>query len=193
MRSPLAAVLSLLLALVAQTTAAQPAAWLDGAAKRATAALVTAHGEAVRPRAERGVRQVANLWREEDGDAAAFESFVRQYFAADDTRRDAMFRRLDGLHEQMDGSLLGMLLAFRWQTDLDLGPVAPFDEMFAGYDPAAHVIDDFFANKLAFVVLLNFPLTTLERAAARRARTGRAGSGPRRAWPTASRSASRPR
>ena len=162
MRSPLAAVLSLLLAVVAQATAAQPAAWLDPATRKATAALVTAHGEAVRPRAERGVQQVARLWREEDGDAAAFESFVQQHFAADDARRDEMFRRLDGLHEQMDGSLLGMLLAFRWQTDLDLGPVEPYDELFAAYDPGAHVNDDFFANKIAFVVLLNFPLATLD-------------------------------
>ena len=119
---------------------------------------IAAHGEAARPRAERGVRQVAKLWREEDGDAAAFESFVQQHFAPDQARRVAMFRRLDGLHEQMDGSLLGMLLAFRWQTDLDLGPVEPYDELFAGYDPFAHVNDDFFANKIAFVVLLNFPL-----------------------------------
>ncbi|MGZ8711094.1 MAG: hypothetical protein ACXW28_12805, partial [Thermoanaerobaculia bacterium] len=115
-----------------------------------------------RPRAERGVRQVAKLWREDDGDAAAFGSFVQQHFAPDEAQRDAMFRRLDGLHEQMDGSLLGMLLAFRWQTDLDLGPVEPYDELFAAYDPGAHVNDDFFANKIAFVVLLNFPLTTLE-------------------------------
>jgi hypothetical protein len=35
--------------------------------------------------------------------------------------------------------------------------------MFAGYDPSAHVIDDFFQNKLAFTILLNFPLTTLEQ------------------------------
>ena len=34
--------------------------------------------------------------------------------------------------------------------------------MFGGYDPSAHVLDDFFDNKLAFVVLLNFPLTTLQ-------------------------------
>ncbi len=162
MRSPLAAALSLLLALVAQTSVAQPVAWLDGAARQATAALVTAHGESVRPRAERGVRQVAKLWREEDGDAVAFEAFVRQHFAPDEARRDAMFRRLDGLHEQMGGSLLGMMLAFRWQTDLDLGPVEPYDELFAGYDPFAHVNDDFFANKIAFVVLLNFPLATLD-------------------------------
>ena len=162
MRSSLAAVLSLLLALVAQTTTAQPAAWLDGAAKQATAALVTAHGEAVRPRAERGVRQVASLWREDDGDAAAFGAFVKQYFAPDEARRNEMFRRIDGLHEQMDGSLLGMLLAFRWQTDLDIGPIEPYDELFAGYDPSSHVNDDFFANKIAFVVLLNFPLATLD-------------------------------
>ena len=43
-----------------------------------------------------------------------------------------------------------------------LGPVQPYDEIFAGYDPSAHLTDDFFNNKLAFVVLLNFPLTTLE-------------------------------
>jgi hypothetical protein len=135
---------------------------LESAAPRSIAALVAAHGETARPRAERGVRQVAKLWREEDGDAAAFEAFVQQHFAQDEARRDAMFRRLDGLHEQMDGSLLGMLLAFRWQTDLDLGPVEPYDELFAGYDPFAHVNDDFFANKIAFVVLLNFPLATLD-------------------------------
>ncbi len=34
--------------------------------------------------------------------------------------------------------------------------------MFAAYSPDAHVTDDFFQNKLAFVVLLNFPLTTLD-------------------------------
>ena len=39
----------------------------------------------------------------------------------------------------------------------------PFDEIIAGYDPSAHILDDFFQNKLAFVVLLNFPLTTLDQ------------------------------
>ena len=147
---------------VASAANAKEPTGFESAAQRSIAALVAAHGEAARPRAERGVRQVAKLWREEDGDAAAFEAFVQQHFAPDEARRDAMFRRLDGLHEQMGGSLLGMLLAFRWQTDLDLGPVEPYDELFAAYDPFAHVNDDFFANKIAFVVLLNFPLATLD-------------------------------
>ena len=51
---------------------------------------------------------------------------------------------------------------FRQQADLDLGPILPLDEISAGYDPGAHIADDFFENKLAFIVLLNFPLTTLD-------------------------------
>jgi len=137
-------------------------AWLDTSAAKLTVELVASHGEAVRARAGRGVRQVASLWRDEDGDAAAFEAFVREYFAPDQARLDTLFGRMDGMHEQIDGAMLGMLLALRWQTDLDLGPIEPYDQLFAGYNPGAHLNDDFFANKIAFVVLLNFPLTTLE-------------------------------
>ena len=137
-------------------------AWLDASAAKVRTELVATHGEAVRSRAERGVKQVASLWRAEDGDAAAFEQFVRKQFAPDQARLDTMFTRMDAMHEQIDGSMLGMLLALRWQTDLDLGPIEPYDQLFAGYNPAAHLNDDLFANKVAFVVLLNFPLTTLE-------------------------------
>src|SRR5229473_2326921 len=63
--------------------------------------------------------------------------------------------------ESLDGHMLEINRDFRRQSDLDLGPVYPFDEMLAGYDPSAHVVDDFFGNKLAFTVLLNFPLTSL--------------------------------
>ena len=48
------------------------------------------------------------------------------------------------------------------QSDLDLGPVLPFDEVIRRLRSSAHVLDDFFKNKLAFTVLLNFPLTTLD-------------------------------
>jgi hypothetical protein len=50
----------------------------------------------------------------------------------------------------------------RRQSDLDLGPILPIDEVLAGFDPSAHMSDDFFQNRLAFIVLLNFPLTTLD-------------------------------
>ena len=108
---------------------------------------------------------------------------MREQFAADQARARRHVRPL-GRHARAGRRPHARdARELRWQTDLDLGPILPFDELFAGYDPAAHVIDDFFANKLAFVVLLNFPLTTLERAAARRAAAGPRGSGPRRGSP----------
>ncbi len=39
----------------------------------------------------------------------------------------------------------------------------PADGDAAAFDPYAHFADDMFADKLAFTVLLNFPLTTLQQ------------------------------
>src|SRR5687767_6049006 len=52
--------------------------------------LVGRHGEAERARIERGVRQVAALWRAEDGDLAAF---ARQQFVPSGAPLDAGFAR----------------------------------------------------------------------------------------------------
>ncbi|MDX1583009.1 MAG: hypothetical protein R3338_05340, partial [Thermoanaerobaculia bacterium] len=47
-------------------------------------------------------------------------------------------------------------------VDLDRGRILPIDQILAGYSPGAHVSQDFFDNKLAFIILLNFPVATLE-------------------------------
>ncbi len=125
--------------------------------------LTAKYGEAQRPRLSRGLRQAAEFWRSSDGDAAAFEETVRTQFAGDGKTLDALFERMELAFETLDGHMLEISRDFRKQSDLDLGPIFPFDEVFAGYDPSAHVTDDFFANKIAFTVLLNFPLTTLEQ------------------------------
>lgn len=136
--------------------------WMKGASEKLEKELVAKYGEGQRARLERGLRQVAEFWRADDGDEAAFEDFVRANFAGDQATLDTMFNRFQRLLEQLYGHMHEINREFRQQADLDAGPVLPFDEIFAGYDPAAHVTDDFFNNKLAFVVLLNFPLTTLE-------------------------------
>ncbi|MBI2212232.1 MAG: hypothetical protein HYU52_01180 [Acidobacteria bacterium] len=141
--------------------AAKPA-WIDASSKSMEEALVAKYGEGVRSRANRGLKQVASLWRDGDGDAEAFDEFVTSNFAGDEASYKALLTRMDFLHEQLDGTMLELGRAFRWQTDLDLGPIMPFDEIFSSYDPSAHVNDDFFENKVAFVILLNFPLTTLD-------------------------------
>jgi hypothetical protein len=126
------------------------------------AELVARYGEEQRGRLRRGLEQVGRFWRAEDGDADAFAAFVRANFAGDGSAANALFSRYEGALEQLDGHLLEINRAFRQQVDLDVGPILPIDRVLAAYDPWAHVIDDFFANKLAFIVLLNFPLTTLE-------------------------------
>jgi hypothetical protein len=125
--------------------------------------LVARYGDQQRPRIQRGLKQVAEFWRTEDGDPATFEAYVRENFAGDQQTLDATFSRFESLLEALDGHMAEIGRVFRSQSDLDLGPILPFDESFAGYDPSAHVNDDFFRNKLAFTVLLNFPLTTLEQ------------------------------
>jgi hypothetical protein len=148
---------------VAEETGPGAPSWTAAAVKALEDELVATYGEAQRDRARRGLEQVASFWRASDGDWAAFEAFVRRHFAGDQATLDTVFARFERLLEKLDGHMLEIMLAFRWQSDLDLGPILPFDEVFAGYNPSAHVTDDLFDNKLAFVVLLNFPITTLEQ------------------------------
>ena len=144
------------------TTVAHPA-WLKTASATLESALIKKYGDPQRERAHRGLAQVSQFWRTEDGDQKTFEEFVNTNFAGDQAALDMMFGRYEKLLEQIDGHMHEINREFRNQMDLTLGPVQPYDEIFGGYDPSAHVTDDFFQNKLAFVVLLNFPLTTLDQ------------------------------
>lgn len=144
-----------------QSQTTQQAGWMKDSMAKMQSELIAKYGEGQRGRAERGLQQVASFWRAEDGDANVFEEFVRTNFAGELATLDTMFERFERNLEQLDGHMGEVAREFRQQSALDVGPVLPFDEMFEGYEPSAHVIDDFFKNKIAFTVLLNFPLTTL--------------------------------
>ncbi len=135
--------------------------WMKSAAAKLESELIAKFGESQRSRAQRGLKQVSDFWRASDGNQAEFEEFVGRNFAGDQAALDTMFGRFESLLEQAFGHMSEISREFRQQEDLDAGPVQGYDEIFAGYDPSAHLTDDFFDNKLAFVVLLNFPLTTL--------------------------------
>jgi hypothetical protein len=145
------------------TVASVSPSWLKDSSSKMEKELIAKYGDSQRARLQRGLHQVSEFWRAEDGDAAGFEDFVRTNFAGDQATLDTMFNRLERLLEQLGGHMHEINREFRQQSDLDLGSVLPFDEIIGGYDPSAHVLDDFFHNKLAFVVLLNFPLTTLDQ------------------------------
>jgi hypothetical protein len=137
-------------------------AWMNQSIVKLQSELAAKYGNQQAERITRGLHQVSEYWRAEDGDATTFEDFVRTNFAGDQATLDTMFNRFQSLLEQLDGHMHEIGREFRQQQDLDIGPVLPFDETFGGYDPSAHVLDDFFANKLAFTVLLNFPLANLD-------------------------------
>lgn len=123
-------------------------------------ALVKTQGETQRARIEQGVRQVAALWRKEDGDLGAF---AKENFIVDQKDLDATFARFEANFEQLDGHYLEIGRELRRPSELDVGPMLKVDPLFAEFDPTAHLTEDLFNNKLGFVVLLNFPLTTLEQ------------------------------
>jgi hypothetical protein len=128
-------------------------------------ALVDKHGPTQKARVRQGLAQVQALWRADvDGDAAALQAFALTHFVVEGPELDLTFHRLERALEQVDGHFLEIGRELRAPVELDLPaftPNAPVDDVFAGWDASAHLIDDFFANKLAFVVLLNFPQSTL--------------------------------
>ncbi len=150
------------LALVTQLALPETPKPLALAATRAIDALVARHGPSERARVERGVRQAAALWRDTDGDARAFEAFAKEQFAASGVPLDTLFGRLEAVSEALDGHGVEIGRALSWWTQVDTGPMQPIDPLLATYDPGAHLLDDLFANKVAFAALLNFPLTSLD-------------------------------
>lgn len=120
-------------------------------------ALVEKYGETERPRIERGVNQSANFWLEEDGSKKDFFEFcLKNYISTTDTL-DEVFNRLSNYFEVLEGHFNKISLELNRRLHLDEGDIMPIDLMFAGYDPSANLTNDFFKNKIAFFVILNFP------------------------------------
>ena len=127
-----------------------------------TDALVDKYGDASRSSASKGVKHAASLWRDEDGSAMDFEEFCLSHFVNDDAERMIIFNKTSQYFESLFGHFSRLSLELRKNLDLDNGPLNPIDEMFGAYSPGAHLTDDFFANKIAFIIALNFPYYSLE-------------------------------
>src|SRR5688572_3919541 len=79
--------------------------------------LVAKYGEGQRARLQRGMKQVAQFWRAEDGDQAAFEELVRTHFAGDQQTLDALFNRLQFILESVYGHMQEIGRDLQWQSD----------------------------------------------------------------------------
>ncbi len=126
------------------------------------AAMTKKFGDGERQRIETGIAQVAARWQTKDGSEQEFRDFCLKYYFADPAERDVLFSRFQRNLESLYGNLHRISRDFNWALQVDDGLVHPVDYLFANYNAFSHTSDDLFKTKLAFTVLLNFPLQTLE-------------------------------
>lgn len=124
--------------------------------------LIKQYGEGIRERVERGVRQAAAFWAAEDGSEQEFAEFCRTHFVPDEQKRRLLFDKISTNFEVLFGHYNKISLDLKQALHLDIGTIEPIDEIFGAYDPAAHLADDFYRNKIAFIIILNFPFYTLQ-------------------------------
>ena len=123
-------------------------------------------GDASAFRIERGVEQVAALWREQDGNAEAFAQFCKRSFVGDTAALATLFTTLERNFEVMGGYFHKMDVELKMPLQLEGPAITPVDMMFGSYDASAHLTDDLYGNKVAFLTALNFPFYSLEEKTA---------------------------
>lgn len=124
--------------------------------------LIEKYGDEHKFRIKRGVEQVAKLWREEDGSKEDFEKFCMENFIADDMELDLAFNKVSKNWESLSGHMNKMTLDLNETLHLDKGEIRPIDLKFGAYNPASHLTEDMFKNKIGFIVALNFPFYSLD-------------------------------
>lgn len=124
--------------------------------------LVAKYGKEHSNRIERGVKHISVLWREPDGNKESFSRFCIDNFIADEEELDKVFQRVSRNLEILSGSFNKISLQLQEPLQLNTYEMLPIDQIFGGYDAGAHLTEDFYRNKLAFMIALNFPYYTLK-------------------------------
>jgi hypothetical protein len=138
--------------------------------------MVLKHGDAQKDRISRGVRNAASFWKVTDGNEAVFIAYCRENFISDTIMLSSVFKRISTNFEVIFGNFNAISIGLQRPLNLDIGEILPVDELFGSYSPATHFTDDFFDNKIAFLIALNFPYYTLEE------KTQRSGKWSRKDW-----------
>jgi hypothetical protein len=110
---------------------------------------------------EKGVKHAASLWRQEDGNAADFSSFVKNNYISDPAKRRIVFGKISNYLESLNGYNNEITLDLRKTLDEARGEIDEIDRMFGNYSVGSHIQNDFYSSKIAFAIALNFPYFTL--------------------------------
>lgn len=110
----------------------------------------------------RGVTQAAALWTENDGSQQDFDKFCKENFCKNIDEKTALFYRICDNFEVIMGYNNRISIELQRPEQVSGYESTLADQMFSAYDGMSHFQEDMFANKLAFVVVLNFPSYTLK-------------------------------
>ncbi|HWR99353.1 MAG TPA: hypothetical protein VN249_02000, partial [Prolixibacteraceae bacterium] len=124
--------------------------------------LVSKHGASMTVPIQKGVRHAASLWTSADGNDRDFISFCASSYIGDEKSRNLLLDKLSAYFESIGGHFNKITLDLRRNVDLNNGELLEIDKVFSGYAVGAHLQDDLYLNKIAFVVALNFPYYSLE-------------------------------
>jgi len=126
-------------------------------------ALLAKHGKDHAARVRTGLDQVLALWRASDGSGEDLRAFAMAHFVSDPAVLSDTFAHLQYALEMLDGHHHEIAREMSRFQVLSEGPLRPVDALLSAFSPAAHASEDLFKSKLAFVALLNWPMTTLEQ------------------------------
>ena len=110
---------------------------------------------------EKSIKQLAKLWLDSDGTNEEFVKFCLDNYISCPKEKEQIFLKISEYLEAINGNFNEMSLRLQRNVHEPTGPLLNIDEQFAAYNPAAHFSDDFYANKLAFLIVLNFPELSL--------------------------------
>jgi hypothetical protein len=124
--------------------------------------LIIKHGHGMKPAIEKGVKHSASLWTGTDGSDSDFIAFCRDNFIGDPKSKTLMLQKFSAYFESISGHINKMTLDLKQNVDLNNGELLEIDKIFSGFSVGAHLQDDLYKNKIAFIVALNFPYFTLQ-------------------------------
>lgn len=111
---------------------------------------------------ETGVRQVAHLWQSQDGTNSEFQEFCVKNYITDPEQKQQVFQKVSHYFEALWGHFNEITLQLQLNLHQDNGPLHDIDPMFGAYSPGSHLINDFYNNKIGFIIALNFPEVPLQ-------------------------------
>lgn len=127
------------------------------------ATLVERHGPEHSEPIRAGVERVAACWTPADGSADEFTRFCTEHYVAGAEDRTRLLARLETVLSKTQGHLQEVSRTVRRWSELTGDELPGIDGLLAGFDPAPDLAEQLYAQRIAFLLLLNFAPPTLEQ------------------------------